>query len=251
MGMGVVLVGVVCRHPLDARADALHCLDICLRSFPAPVPVRVLFFALCFPPACRLRRLLAWRPVSPSPLLPASPFTAPGPLPRCNPSCLLPCACPLPPPAAARAFALPLPLPLPLPSPVTARPSPSRALRLPPCPPLPRASAGPLARLTFSGSGLDHPSLQLRHHNGGRRRALGGRAAGGHPVPWPRFAERSSGCRGFLQRVGLWAAQVGSACLCMGAVLGTLSALLPGCSGSWRPARGSLLGPRGPGPAWW
>ena len=39
--------------------------------------------------------------------------------------------------------------------------------------------------------------------------------------------------------------------LCVGGILGALSALLPGRSGSSQPARRGVLGPQGPGPAWW
>ena len=112
-GQGVVVVGVVPRHPLDAGGDAPHRLDLRLRGLPACLSLP---FALPVPSG-------PWAPPSLSTVARvAPPLLAPGPLP-----CLLPLAParPLPPalpmsltvprapPTAAGALAFPVRLPSP------------------------------------------------------------------------------------------------------------------------------------------
>ena len=131
------MVCVVRQHPLDARADALHPLDLRPRGFSAPFPVPAMPFVLPFPPALGPRLPLPWHPASPPPSFSSLPAS-------CAPvRSLLPCACPLPPSAAARAFAIPLPMPLPFPT--LAYPPPSLALRSHAAPP-PAAHPGSLRR---------------------------------------------------------------------------------------------------------
>ena len=48
-GPGVVVVGVVCPYPPDARQDTPHRLELSSWWFPAPFPVPAVPFALPFP----------------------------------------------------------------------------------------------------------------------------------------------------------------------------------------------------------
>ena len=141
-GQGVVVVGVVRRHLLDAGGDAPHCLGLRLWGLPAPLPSP---FALPLP--CR-----AWAPSSlPAEAHLAPPLLASGSLPCPRP--LAPVR-PLPPaqlpvsgvppsaphalafsvrlpfPAAAFACVLPAPLPVSL-AVYCVRPSAARALAFP------------------------------------------------------------------------------------------------------------------------
>ena len=104
--MGVVVVGVVRWHLLDAGGDAAHGLDVQLRGRPAPAPLsstRPPHRAPMPRPAC------TWGPVAPLPL-PCGPLPAPAPLSPCpcrGSRPLSPTPCP----------ALPAPVPVPCPCP--------------------------------------------------------------------------------------------------------------------------------------
>ena len=114
-GQGVVVVGVVRQHLLDAGEAAPHRLDLRLRGLPSPLPLWVVPFALPSPPASGPCPPCPWCPVSPRSPLPLGPLPATGPWLLCAPSRRPPCPCPLPCPvisfAAAPAFAFPVLLP--------------------------------------------------------------------------------------------------------------------------------------------
>ena len=112
------------------------------------------------------------------------------------------------------------------------------------CPSLLRAATRPtiipVAPLIPIRRSPDHPPLQLRHLDGGCRCAFGGRAAGTRGVPLPPFAEGSLGRWMSLWRVRPRGAPLWVAGLCVGSVLGALSAMRP-----WS------AGPRPHVPVWW
>ena len=83
---GVVVVGVVHRHLLDAEGDAPHHLDLRLPVCPAPLTLWVASFALPTPFRLLARPPCPQCPLSPPPTLPPGPFPAPGPLLFCAPS---------------------------------------------------------------------------------------------------------------------------------------------------------------------
>ena len=205
-----MVVGVMCPHPLDAVGHALHHLDFRLWG----LPLCIMPFPL--PSASKRCPPLPLRPASPPPPSLAGPFPAPGPPPRYDPSCRLPCACPLPPPLPPAPLPLSLscrcrppspPAPLSFPCPrLCLRPYLSPPVRIPPraldpcpCTPLLRAVARHTALLAKSG--LHHPWLQLRHCHSGPRSALWLPAAGARGIPQPPLCERSSGCQGPLWQV--------------------------------------------------
>ena len=80
-GRGLVVVRVVCRHPLDARADALHHLDLCPRAFSGLFAVQVVPLALPVPFCLWAPPALAVAPRVPSTPLPADTFPDAGPPP--------------------------------------------------------------------------------------------------------------------------------------------------------------------------
>ena len=176
------------------------------RDAPRRLPPLAHGFLPCPPSSAPVRPLLPLAlPVLLAPPTAARDFALPLPL-------------PLPSPIAAPVLVLPLPLPLPAPFPVTARPPPPRALRPRPCTRLLRAVARPMALLAPRGCGMEHPSLQPWHRDGGCRHALKGRAVGTSGFQRPPLGKGRSGCRGGLRRVGLREAQVGVAGLSVGAI---------------------------------
>ena len=162
-GQGVVVVGVVGGHLLDAGRDALHHLDLQLRGLPVPL-TRPLPFAS--PPVPKPRPPCPRWPTSPPPSLPPGPFPTPGPCLLCGLSRLPPCPChvsfPLspvllpfpcvyPPPLALVAVSFPSPVPVSLA--VSCIPaSTACALAFPVCLPSPAAACACTLPVSLSPS---------------------------------------------------------------------------------------------------